>query len=180
MNQVNKSENMYQRGKIYKLTSYQTDKVYVGSTTEPYLSNRLSKHRSDYKRHLAGKSSYVTSFKMLEYDDVAIVLIENYPCDDKNQLEARERHWIEQFNCVNKIIPTRTAWEYRQLPEVKENRRLNNQKYRTTEKGKAAETRSYRKINCECGSEFVRSVTRHERSEKHQKYCAKLLSSSTI
>ena len=38
---MEKPENKYQRGKIYKIVSNQTEFVYYGSTVEPYLTNRL-------------------------------------------------------------------------------------------------------------------------------------------
>jgi hypothetical protein len=51
-----------------------------------------------------GKSSkYVSSFKILELDDFDIVLIENYPCDTKEELLTRERHYTQLLSCVNKI-----------------------------------------------------------------------------
>jgi hypothetical protein len=42
----------YQEGKIYKIISPLTDKIYVGSTTKKYLSERLCRHLCDYKRYL--------------------------------------------------------------------------------------------------------------------------------
>jgi len=62
-----------------------------GSTTERYLCNRLGKHRSGYKGYLAGKRTNMTSFDLMKYDDVVITLIESYPCDNKDELLARER-----------------------------------------------------------------------------------------
>jgi hypothetical protein len=38
----------YSEGKIYKLTSSQTDKVYIGSTIRS-LNVRFSNHKSHYK-----------------------------------------------------------------------------------------------------------------------------------
>ena len=38
--------------------------------------------------------------------------MENYPCENKEQLNARERFYIETIECVNKNIPTRTNNEY--------------------------------------------------------------------
>ena len=37
--------NKYQDGKIYKLTSKQTDKIYVGSTTTPCRITRHISHK---------------------------------------------------------------------------------------------------------------------------------------
>ena len=43
---MEKDNNKYQRGKIYKLISNQTTEVYYGYCIEPQLTNRLSKHRA--------------------------------------------------------------------------------------------------------------------------------------
>lgn len=44
-----------------------------------------------------------------------IVLLEDYPCEDKEQLLKRERHYIESLICVNKRIPSRPQKEYKKL-----------------------------------------------------------------
>jgi len=36
---------------IYKITSPDGSRVYVGSSTQLYLSNRKAHHHSDYKKH---------------------------------------------------------------------------------------------------------------------------------
>jgi len=97
----------YQDGKIYKIHSYKTNKIYIGSTTQP-LCKRLSDHKTKFKRGNGGTMSK----KILIYDDAMITLIETYSCNDKNELEKRERYHIENNNCINKIIPTRTKKEY--------------------------------------------------------------------
>ena len=40
--------NKYQNGKIYKITSKQTDDVYIGSTIQE-LNKRLIHHKAKYK-----------------------------------------------------------------------------------------------------------------------------------
>jgi hypothetical protein len=102
----------YKNGKIYKLVSNETDKMYIGSTCTQ-LSKRFYKHKDGRNQYNKGKGQYVTSYEILGYEDAEIVLIENYPCHDKNELHARERYWIEQhkMNCVNKNIPTRKTKE---------------------------------------------------------------------
>jgi hypothetical protein len=102
----------YQNGKIYKLVSFQTDKIYIGSTCEK-LSVRKAKHKASYKMYLDGKASYLTSFELLKLGDVDIVLLENCPCENKEELHKKERFYIDTVNnCVNKFIPTRTGKEY--------------------------------------------------------------------
>ena len=93
--------NRYQRGKIYKIESQQTDKVYVGSTTEPTLARRLAKHRANYKSYLNGKFNFVSSFDILKYEESQIILIESYPCNNKDKLRARKQFHIKNNNCIN-------------------------------------------------------------------------------
>ena len=99
------AENKYQRGKIYKLISNQTEDVYYGSTIEVKITNRLSKHRCHYKRWLNGKSPYVSSFEIVKFDDAKILLVENFPCNTVYELYARENYYIENNRCVNKLKP---------------------------------------------------------------------------
>ena len=104
----------YNNGKIYKIVDNTNNNIYVGSTTKKYLSQRLDKHRGDYKQYLKNKYSYVTSYKILENNDYDIVLLELVNCETKDELHKRERYFIETLDCVNKIIPGRTHKEYRE------------------------------------------------------------------
>jgi hypothetical protein len=72
---------------IYKITSPNTDLVYVGHTVMT-LSKRLTCHRSAYKRWLAGEGDYCSSYKLLEHGDYSISTIE------ENSVLARETYWI--------------------------------------------------------------------------------------
>mgnify|MGYP003679851819 CR=1 FL=1 len=100
----------YQKGKIYKIISPHTDKCYVGSTTKDRLSNRLAHHRSDFKN---GKNTTSSKY-ILELGDYEIVLLELFPCNSKDELHARERHYIETLDCVNKQKPLRSKLEHYQ------------------------------------------------------------------
>lgn len=109
----------YQRGKIYKITSGEL--TYIGSTCEPTLARRLSVHVAQFKGWKDGKGK-VTSFQVLELGNYEITLLELCPCGSKDELTARERHWIESIPCVNKYIPGRTQKEYRKehIEKIKE------------------------------------------------------------
>ena len=102
----------YQLGKIYKIIDYTNDNIYIGSTTEPTLAKRLSKHRDNLKRWKNGKYNKCMSFNILENDNYDIVLLESCPCNTKDELLAREKYYIQNNNCVNKVIPLRTHKEY--------------------------------------------------------------------
>lgn len=88
----------YQNGKIYKLTSPHTDKIYIGSTTIE-LGVRLNIHKSQAKKLISCSSKYL--FELGE-DDVKIELIKNYAVDKKEQLTEEERRIMEETtNVVN-------------------------------------------------------------------------------
>jgi hypothetical protein len=72
---------------FYKITSTNTDKVYVGST-EKDINARLNQHDQDYKRYQDGIFSYVTSFEILECKDYKIELIENKICESKEKRDT--------------------------------------------------------------------------------------------
>jgi hypothetical protein len=104
----------YQKGKIYKLWSPSKNLVYYGSTIET-LTQRLSKHKYDYKKYNEDNTKkYTTSFLVLECEDYKIELLEEYACNNKQQLLKKESEYIKINECVNKFIPDRTNKEYQQ------------------------------------------------------------------
>ena len=68
-------DERFKQGKIYKLVSKLTSKIYVGSTTQ-ILNQRLLQHKAAYKSFLKKKGNYMTSFELLQHEDVDIELIE--------------------------------------------------------------------------------------------------------
>ncbi len=90
----------YQNAKIYRIIDNTNGNVYIGSTTSQ-LCNRLAEHASGYKRHLKGQYAYTASFQIIANGDYDIVLIEEFPCDNRDQLHQRERYWIENTDCIN-------------------------------------------------------------------------------
>ena len=105
----------FQNAKIYTIRSNQTDKYYIGSTNQKTLAQRLGKHRCNYKEYLLDNTKKnVTSFKILQYNDHYIELLENYPCNNKEELFRREGQLQRQFKSeiVNKNISGRTTKEF--------------------------------------------------------------------
>ena len=89
--------------KIYKISSPNTDKVYVGSTKSP-LNTRLRRHRNDYERFKLGLRPNITSFEILECGDPEIELLTECDNDEAEQLE--EEYQDNEPNCVNRYRPT--------------------------------------------------------------------------
>jgi len=156
----------YQQGKIYKLICPHTDKIYIGSTAEEYLSQRLRNHNKNFKSWQKGLHSNTSSFRLFELGDVEIILLESYPCNSKDELTAKERYWIEQNKnlIVNINIPSRTDKErYQDNKEIIKIYMEKNKEHFD----------SYRKINheCECGGNYLYThKSRHLKSIKHQTY----------
>ena len=95
----------YRKSKIYKIVNIMNDEIYIGSTTGT-LKQRFKSHFRMYTVWRDGKCNYLSSFKLFSTAYCKIKLIENYPCENKYELLARERYHIENNeNCVNILIP---------------------------------------------------------------------------
>jgi len=102
----------YKNGKVYEIVCNITGERYIGSTTQA-LSKRLAEHRSNFKRyHEFKKGDFYTSFEIICRGAYAIILREEVPCENKEQLIRAERRHIESGPCVNKIIPGQTRREH--------------------------------------------------------------------
>jgi hypothetical protein len=169
--------NKYHNSKIYKLVSNHTDKFYIGSTAQKYLVSRKAGHIADYKKFKNNNGSYTTSYELIELGNVDIILIENFKCENKEELHARERHHIELNKelCVNMYIPSRTKKEWnkdnKEYIKEKANEYYKNNKEKLNEYQKEY-MKQYRenqeKINCECGGNFTNSSkSKHLKTKKH-------------
>ena len=102
----------YQTGKIYKLWSPSKNLTYIGSTTQP-LCKRLVAHLSYYKAYNNDNTkNYCSSYLVLDCEDYKIELLEEYACNNKQQLEKKEGEYIRSNECINKQIAGRTKQEY--------------------------------------------------------------------
>ena len=146
----------YSQSKIYKIvSSHMPDTCYVGSTTQRWLSSRKAGHIQKYRKYLKGNNNFITSFHIVKYDDAEIILLEDCPCETKDQLRAIERKYIESTKCVNKCIPNRTPQEYYEANKEKyivkakqwkqtnpDKVKQNNQKYVAKNKDKINATKN--------------------------------------
>lgn len=100
-------------GRIYQIYCNETGERYIGSTKQK-LSQRIQQHKHAYKCYITKKSErYILSFKIIERRNFGISLLETRYFDSKEEMEQRERWFIENLpNIVNKVIPCRTQEEY--------------------------------------------------------------------
>jgi hypothetical protein len=119
----------YQNGKCYKIEV--DGECYVGSTCQK-LCKRMCGHRHNCKTRNKDWNYllYDAIDKRGGWDNVAITLLEDFPCDTKEQLHARERYW---FNIVqptlNRKIPTRSQSEYTR--DTKQKKQQYDKEYRS-------------------------------------------------
>ncbi len=93
--------NDYSQGKIYKIVCNKTGLVYIGSTYRS-LEQRLKEHKADCNKYLDKKSKHlISSIYVIFNNDYNIELIENFPCNNKNELQKREYYYIDNIDCVN-------------------------------------------------------------------------------
>ena len=158
------NQNIYNQSKIYKIepiTEHEEQDIYIGSTTKKYLSQRLQQHKNDFKKFLNNKLGNITIFNLFNkygIDNFNIYLLENYNCNDINELRTKEGEYIKNLACINKRIECRTRKEY--LYDNKEKIKEHKKEY-DKERGKI-------KVICSCGCEIgKKELKRHERSNKH-------------
>ena len=162
----------YDNAKIYKIQCNETGETYYGSTVQA-LSKRKSVHKDRAKHPSLG----LTSTPIINRGNWNMCLVESYPCKSKEELFARERHYIETCPCVNKIINNRD------IAEKKERKAARDQAYREGPNREAIlekkreDSKAYHQkhepIQCGCGSTFFqRGRNRHLKTEKHKDYLA--------
>jgi hypothetical protein len=191
MNEITIPYNQYSQGKIYQIFCHVTGKRYIGSTIID-LNKRLSNHKSKYRSYLKGLTNYVTVFEVLKNNHCDIVLLEEYPCSNSEELLIREGKWIKENDCVNINQPGKTKEEKeREYAMIQSNYKKSergietNRKYEKSEKAKETkkkyrQTESYKtyrknyvkqKVKCVCNS-IIRRVgySKHLDSLKHKKW----------
>jgi hypothetical protein len=127
----------YQNGKIYKIEALNGEEgdVYIGSTCKQYLSQRMDKHRETYRYWKKGnKGCNMTSYILFEkygIENCIIVLIENSPCNTRDELFSREAYHIKLIKCVNKCIPMQShkEWYDKNRDEILEKAREYGKEY---------------------------------------------------
>jgi len=173
--------NPYATAKIYRIDSQAGGVCYIGSTIRS-LQKRMGQHKGHWISHLNGKSNFISSFNVLEHGDAVISLVEDYPCDSKDQLAAREAHHIRTTAaCVNRAIPGRSTAEWYQ--DNRERQLAQANQYRADNLAECMErVRQYNRTHreeinrkgsvpytCQCGATVkTRNVHTHRQSKKHK------------
>tara|TARA_R110002020_G_scaffold475682_1_gene711690 strand:+ start:287 stop:850 length:564 start_codon:yes stop_codon:yes gene_type:complete len=178
----------YQQGKIYKISCKETGEIYIGSTVQIF-NRRINNHLA--------KSNTCVSKHIIERDNYEFELIEDYPCNTRRELHAREQYWIDNTeNTINIHREYESKEAY--LEHTKEYQKEYSKQYRNGERREellnisrqyyqnhrarqnelnkqytlknidAIKAKKTEIIQCECGSYIQRAEkARHCRSRKH-------------
>jgi hypothetical protein len=105
------------KGYIYKIGSPNTPLFYIGSTTQNDIRKRLNSHLFYYKTFgkVASKIGSMT-YKIFEFGDPFIELIEEVDINNRNELLELERKYILEANdnIVNKSSRIQTKYYNRE------------------------------------------------------------------
>ncbi len=82
--------NKYTNGKIYKLIDNTNNNIYIGSTIQT-LKRRLECHML----------MDCASKEIIKNGNYKIELIEDYPCNNDEELRKQEQYYIDNNKCIN-------------------------------------------------------------------------------
>jgi len=104
--------NIYNNGKIYKLVC-EDECYYIGSTIQK-LNHRFNNHKTLSKKVVCRVYDHINT---IGWDKVQIELVENYSCNNKQELNKREQYYVDQSNddllCLNN--------EFEEIDDIVEN-----------------------------------------------------------
>ena len=149
--------NKYNNGKIYKIVDNTNGNVYYGSTVRT-LQERLAIHRCN---------NDCRSRVIIDNGNYNIILIENYTCNSKKELESREGYYIRNNECINKNIPGRTDKEYQKeyYQKNKKTFNKNNKEYYQDNKDKISkQVKEYYQDNKDVIKEYQKYIREYRKS----------------
>ena len=116
---IRSRKSNYKNSKIFILepkTQHPAEDIFYSSTTQP-IFKRLSQFKKD---NLKKNTSYKWLFDKYGIDNIKIVLIKSFSCNNKEELEAEEAKYIRENNCINKIINLKHQETKEDKQEIKE------------------------------------------------------------
>jgi len=171
----------YANAVIYKIARRDgTGECYVGSTCDIRSRRRSHKcsctnpnekhHKSPVYQHICANGGW---------DEWECVPIEAFPCENKTELEIRERHWVDELKpALNVYNPAahalaggraayHAAYNAKYRKDNKEALSVYCAEYRKDNK-EAIRAKWSVKVQCECGSVVSRgNLYKHQRTAKH-------------
>ena len=109
---TSKNKKDYNNSKIYCIRNNINDMIYIGSTTQP-LSKRMGEHRNNISCEKCKNYKLYETMRELGRDNFFIELLENYECNNLEELRKREGELIREYKTeLNNRIAGRTGNEW--------------------------------------------------------------------
>jgi len=185
------TDNKYQNGKIYTIRNKNNDTlIYIGSTVQP-LHKRFYAHKINAYNEKSKEYNKLLFQKIRETNNINdwyIELYENFPCNNKEQLNKREGEIIREISTLNKNIAGRTLKESQkvykeknkeQIKEaIKEYREANKERikeqkkeyYETNKEQINDKAKEYREANKERIKEYREANKERIKEQRRQRY----------
>lgn len=148
----------YSKTVIYRIPV--GDDNYYGHTTQP-LHTRKNGHKKDYRRQPNRKLYKAMREAGMTENDMQLIWVEDWKCENINQARARERYWVESGGTLNMNVPNRGQTEY------KRHRRHTDEVYREKLK---EHKREYEKARKKENTDYKDKVNTQLRNYKRDKY----------
>ena len=172
----------YSKTVIYKIQHVDNPELlYIGSTTD--FTRRKYAHKMACN-NVNGKTYNSKIYKMIRdngnFDMFNIIVIKEYPCNNKREAEAEEDKLIREARANMNTIRAYVSREERleQKRDYQHHYRLDNKDkikeekghYRLGNRDKIAEHKK-QKITCDCGCVLtINHLARHRLTKKHQDF----------
>ena len=109
---TSKNKKDYNNSKIYCNRNSINDMIYIGSTTQP-LSKRMGEHRNNINCVKCKNYKLYETMRELGRYNFYIELLENYECNNLEELRKREGELIREYTTeLNNRIAGRTGNEW--------------------------------------------------------------------
>ena len=131
-------------------------------------------HRRNFKKYLNGNCPLTTSFLLFEefgIENCKIELVEEFPCENLEQLLKKEGGYIQSLDCVNRCVVGRTRQEYRiaNKDKIREYQETNKDKIKEYQEANKAKISEYRKTYCLINKDRIKETSRIYRESNKDK-----------
>tara|TARA_S200002703_G_scaffold158637_1_gene169551 strand:+ start:1490 stop:2062 length:573 start_codon:yes stop_codon:yes gene_type:complete len=186
------------KGLIYKIVDNTNNNTYYGSTIQK-INHRMNDHRECLRKYKSGKKTtgLTEAVKIMINEDYYHEIVEEIDYNEKVELLKRERWWIENNECINKVIPTRTNKEFQHYYYEKNKERISEQGKKNYQKNKDKKKQNSKeyyeknkdeihkkrnvKVKCECGVlSYKFNLPRHKKTQKHLIYLDSINAKSEV
>lgn len=181
----------YSKTQIYKLKNkndFNDENIYTGHTTNWIQRKKFHKFYCKNEKYIEyNEKKYKYIRENGGWEEWEMIWIEDYPCSNKREAEAREQYHMDLNNSRLNDMKSFTTEEEKKIKikEYRENNKdkiaLDRKEYREKNKDRCKEwdkingKKKLVKITCDCGAVMCKgSLSRHKKRKEHIDFLASL------